>query len=107
MTGAPESIEAVLPLVRLGGTLILVGSVFPTRPVPIVPEWIVRRCLTVKGLHNYTLDDLRAALNFLVARPQFPFEELVSPWQPLGVIEQFLASPGSPGHLRLGIRPGQ
>jgi alcohol dehydrogenase len=107
MTGAAESIEAVLPLVRLGGAIILVGSVFPTRPVSIVPERIVRRCLTVKGIHNYTPDHLRAALDFLAARPPFPSETLVSEWQPLAAIEQALASPASPGHLRLGIRPGR
>jgi alcohol dehydrogenase len=107
MTGAAESIEAVLPLVRLGGAVILVGSVLPTRPVPIVPELIVRRCLTMRGVHNYTPDHLRAALDFLAARPPFPFEDLVSVWQPLGAIGRVLASPGSPGRLRLGIRPGR
>ncbi len=106
MTGAAESIEAILPLVRLGGTVVLVGSVFPTRPVPIAPEQIVRRCLTLRGVHNYAPRHLRAALDFLADHPPFPFEGLVADWQPLGAIEQLLASPGSPDRLRLGIRPG-
>jgi alcohol dehydrogenase len=105
MTGTAEAVEAVLPLARLGGGVVLVGSVFPTRPVPIAPEQIVRRCLTVRGIHNYAPDHLRTALDFLAARPPFPFESLVADWRPLGTIEQALASPGPPGCLRLGIRP--
>jgi alcohol dehydrogenase len=107
MTGAAESIEAVLPLVRPGGVVVLVGSVFPTRPVPIAPEQIVRRCLTVRGIHNYAPGHLRAALDFLAAHLPLPFGDLVADWQPLGGIEQVLASPGSPDRLRLGIRPGR
>jgi alcohol dehydrogenase len=107
MTGAVESIEAALPLVRHGGVVVLVGSVFTTRPVPIAPEQIVRRCLTVRGVHNYAPNDLRAALDFLAARPPFPFEGLVADWQPLGAIETVLASPGSSERLRLGIRPAR
>jgi alcohol dehydrogenase len=105
LTGAAESIETVLPLVRLGGVVVLVGSVFPTRPVPIAPEQIVRRCLTVRGVHNYAPNHLRAALDFLAAHTPFPFEALVANWRPLGAIEEVLASPASPARLRLGIRP--
>src|SRR5262249_33228793 len=31
LTGAPEALEAVLPLVRLGGVVVLIGAVYPTR----------------------------------------------------------------------------
>ena len=74
LTGAPTAFEAVLPLgARIGGTVILVGSVFPTRAVPIAPEQIVRRCLTVRGMHNYAPRHLGAALEFLAANPALPF----------------------------------
>jgi alcohol dehydrogenase len=105
MTGAAESIEVVLRLARIGGAIVLVGSVFPTRAVPIAPEQIVRRCLTVRGVHNYAPGHLRAALDFLASPLVFPFGDLIADWQPLGAIEQVLASPGSPDRLRLGIRP--
>lgn len=105
MTGAAESIEAILPLVRLGGVVVLVGSVFPTRPVPVAPEQIVRRCLTVRGIHNYAPSHLHAALDFLASHPPFPFEALVADWQPLEAIASVLGAPATPDHLRLGIRP--
>jgi alcohol dehydrogenase len=106
LTGAPEAIEASLPLLRLGGTLVLVGSVFPTRAVPILPEQVVRRCLTIRGVHNYRPDHLGAALDFLSsAAGSYPFAGLVSDWQPLAELDRVLQSPPDPDRPRLGIRP--
>jgi alcohol dehydrogenase len=105
MTGSPEALETILPLVRLGGVLVLVGSVFPSRSVPIAPEQIVRRCLTLQGIHNYAPRHLRAALEFLAANPQLPFSTLVAGWRPLLELGQAIAAYPSSGRLRIGIRP--
>jgi alcohol dehydrogenase len=105
LSGAPESSEASLPLLRTGGTLVLVGSVFPTRPVPIVPERIVRGCITVRGVHNYAPRHLHAALLFLAQHPQYPFGRLVAAWRPLDELDVLVGSDASPGVLRLGIQP--
>ena len=56
------------------------------------------------GLEGTTL---QAALDFLASHPEYPFDGIVADWQPLAAIEQVPASTGSPGHLRLGIRPGR
>jgi alcohol dehydrogenase len=106
MSGAPESIEGAQPLLRTGGTLVLIGSVFPTSPVPIVPERLVRGCLTVRGVHNYAPRHLHAALAFLAAHPQYPFGSLVDSWRPLDDLDALVASAPPPGALRFGIRPG-
>jgi alcohol dehydrogenase len=106
LTGAPEAIEGALPLLRTGGTLVLVGSVFPTRPVAIAPERIVRGCITVRGVHNYTPRHLRAGLEFLAAHPEYPFGTLVDSWRPLDALDAVVASALPPGALRAGIRPG-
>jgi alcohol dehydrogenase len=105
LSGAPESIEAALPLLRTGGTLVLVGSVFPTRPVPIAPERIVRGCMTVRGVHNYAPRHLHAALEFLALSPHYPFGTLVAPWRPLDELDALVASDPIPGALRIGIQP--
>jgi alcohol dehydrogenase len=105
LSGAPESIEASLPLLRTGGTLVLVGSVFPTRPVPIAPERIVRGCTTVRGVHNYAPGHLHAALMFLAQHPEYPFGRLVAPWRRLDELDAVVASDSSPGALRFGIQP--
>ena len=106
LTGEPTAFEVLFPLARLGGSLILVGAVFPSRPIAIVPEQIVRRCLTVRGIHNYAPRHLRAALEFLAAHPSIPFPALVAEWQPLSALNQVLSTSPSPGTLRIGIRPG-
>ncbi len=106
LSGSPEAIEGALPLLRTGGTLVLVGSVFPTRAVPVVPERIVRGCITVRGIHNYAPRHLQAALMFLASHPQYPFDTLVTSWRPLEELNALLASAPLPGALRFGIRPG-
>jgi alcohol dehydrogenase len=105
LSGAPEAIEETLPLLRTGGTLVLVGSVYPTRPVPIAPERIVRGCITVRGVHNYAPRHLHAALMFLALHPQYPFGTLVSSWRPLEELDDVVTSDPLPGALRFGIRP--
>ncbi len=106
LTGEPTALESLFPLARLGGSLILVGAVFPTRSIAIAPEQIVRRCLTVRGIHNYAPRHLQAALEFLAAHPSIPFPALVGDWQPLAALEQVLSTSPSPSTLRIGIRPG-
>jgi alcohol dehydrogenase len=106
LTGAADAVETVVPLVRMGGALILVGPVCPTRPVPINPESIVRRCLTLRGIHNYRPRDLQAAVGFLASQRRFPFDSLVSAWQPLSVLEEIVRTPHQPDKPRIGIRPG-
>lgn len=79
MSGAPEAIEAGIELLRIGGRYVLVGAVFPSRPVSIAAETIVRNLLSIQGVHNYTPEDLRKALRFLQdGSEQSPFEKLVA-----------------------------
>lgn len=105
MSGAPEAIESSLSLLRLGGTLVLVGSVFPTRAVPVIPEQVVRRCLKLQGIHNYQPHHLQAALRFLAGHPSYPFSTLVTDWRPLSELAEVLQAPPMPGKARIGIRP--
>jgi alcohol dehydrogenase len=105
LTGSPESFETLLPQLRLGGTAVLVGSVFPSRPVPLLLEQVVRRCLTLRGVHNYAPRHLHAALVFLANHHDYPFDTLVADWQPLATVNQALAASLPSTALRLGIRP--
>jgi alcohol dehydrogenase len=78
VSGANSAIEAALPLLRIGGRLVLVGSVFPASPVALSAEWVVRRWLTIQGVHNYAPGDLADAITFLTAHGErFPFAEVV------------------------------
>lgn len=65
MTGSTDAAELGIDALRIGGRLILVGAVFPGRPLELSAETVVRRMLRIEGVHNYRPDDLATAVNFL------------------------------------------
>lgn len=79
LSGSPAGAMLSLEVLRIGGTAVWVGTVSPTEPVSVFPEEVVRRCLTVTGIHNYAPADLASAITFLMGNhSRFPFGELVS-----------------------------
>ncbi len=77
-SGNRHSVSVCLDSLRTGGTLIVAGSVFPSDPIALHPEQLVRRLLTLRGIHNYRPDDLARAIQFLLENHQrFPFSQLV------------------------------
>jgi alcohol dehydrogenase len=101
LAGVPQTVEAGLANLRIGGTLILAGTVLPTPSVPLDPERVVRRLLTLRGVHNYTPADLAAALDFLDGPGRaFPFDALVGKVFRLENIDQAFAY----AHANPGIR---
>jgi alcohol dehydrogenase len=84
LSGSSAAAAAALEVLRIGGVAVWAGTVSPTDPVPVQPETVVRRCLTVTGIHNYTPRDLADAVRFLAAHHhRFPFAELVTKSFPL------------------------
>jgi putative phosphonate catabolism associated alcohol dehydrogenase len=105
-TGATAAFTAAWPLVRIGGRVVLVGSVFPDTPVPIALEQIVRRHLTLRGIHNYAPRHLVTAVQFLADQhARFPFAELVAAWHPLGSIRDAFTQAADPQAIRIGVGP--
>ncbi|QEG20388.1 zinc-binding dehydrogenase [Mariniblastus fucicola] len=77
--GVHAAVLTALDSVRTGGCVLLAGSVFKTEPIPLLPETVVRKMLTIRGLHNYLAEDLAFGLRFLEsAQTRYPFESLVS-----------------------------
>ena len=80
LSGSVAALEQALAETAIGGTLILVGSVHPSPPWSISPEHLVRRLLTIRGVHNYLPEDLVEALRFLGAEgSSYPFGGIVAP----------------------------
>jgi alcohol dehydrogenase len=106
LSGAPAAFESAWPIVRTGGTVVLVGSVFPSPPVSLSLEQFVRRHLTLRGVHNYAPRHLVAAVEFLAGcYRQYPFATLVKQWHALPNWRQALAAAREPANIRVGIRP--
>jgi putative phosphonate catabolism associated alcohol dehydrogenase len=105
LSGHPSAFETAWPLLRIGGTLVLVGSVFPTPAVPLLLEQVVRRQLTIRGVHNYAPRHLGMAIDFLARHhTDFPFAGLVTEWFPLAAISDAFKQSCNPNNIRVGVR---
>ncbi len=92
-----HAVGEALAGVTVGGTVVLVGSVFPADPVPFDAESIVRRLVTVAGIHNYTGAELAAAVAFLAGRGRaYPFGDAVGAVRGLHEIDAALEEAAQP-----------
>jgi alcohol dehydrogenase len=107
LAGAAGTVQSGLALVRTGGTVVLAGTVTPVGTVGFDPENVVRRLLTIRGVHNYHPRDLATALGFLAGPGRdFPWQSLVVAEYPLEQAEQaFAAAHAQPG-VRVAVVPG-
>lgn len=105
-TGHNDATRLGIESLRMGGRLGLVGAVFPTDPLPIVMERLVRRQISLIGIHNYTPEDLVSAVHFMQhAEKKYPFAELVGPIFPLNEIESAMNAARSSKNIRVCVRP--
>lgn len=106
LSGAATAWDTAFPLLRTGGRLVLVGAVFPAPPVSFEAEQVVRRQLTIQGIHNYAPRQLLAAVRFLTRHHQrYPFASIVSGWHELRDIERALVEAHKLENVRVGIAP--
>ena len=104
--GVTSAIEMCIRSVRTGGCALLAGSVFPSPKISVDPEYLVRRMLTLRGLHNYLPSDLDHALQFLArAQNRFPFEQLIEQTFPLEHTGQAFKYAKTYQPVRVAIRP--
>jgi putative phosphonate catabolism associated alcohol dehydrogenase len=105
-SGVSDSVELALTLLRNGGRYVLAGAVFPSRPLSISAETVVRGLLRIQGLHNYAAPDLGRALEFLARHGrQHKFERLVSRTFPLSRTTEAFRDAGEERLLRVAIIP--
>ncbi len=106
MSGSTEAFRQGIDLLRIGGRYALVGAVFPGTPAQLAVETLVRKLLTIRGVHNYTPEDLAAALEFLVMpEGTYPLGELVSGRFPLEEAEAAFRYAHKSGAFRIAILP--
>lgn len=106
LSGASSAVEAAVEFADIGGTVVLVGSVFPARPIAIDPEAIVRRCLSIRGVHNYAPEDLDTAVRFLErAHQRYPFASLVERTFALEDFAAAIQDAREQQRIRVALRP--
>lgn len=103
LTGFPRAFENAFDCVGIGGKIVLVGSVFPSGPASLLLEIVVRKLLSIEGIHNYTPDDLVHALFFLSKTSHLPWKSLVGIWLRLSEVDLAFQLAQSPDYYRVGV----
>ncbi len=103
--GDPSAATASLEALRIGGRLLIAGMVTPNSTFPLDGNTMTRRCLTIRGIHNYHPNHLGKALDFLAKTAEkYPYHELVSPVFTLDEIGSAFDCAKKGVSARVGIR---
>jgi len=104
--GMPDAIPLGIDLLRVGGTYVLGGVVNPQAMVTLDANLLLRKLLTLRGVHNYHPRNLIEALDFVVAnRRRFPFHDLVDGKYSLDRVNEAMADAAARRVLRAAIVP--
>ena len=104
--GLPGVVPAGIKMLRVGGRYVLGGLVNPNAMFTIDGNEILRRWITLRGVHNYHPRHLVQALDFVMAsRTRFPFKDLVDARFSLDQLDEAFARAVDRTVLRAAIVP--
>jgi threonine 3-dehydrogenase len=96
-SGSSSALQEGLAQLDVQGVAVLAGAVAADAAVALDPERVVRRQLSVFGVHNYEPRHLSSALSFLRdTQDRFPWRGLVAAPRPLQEIAYLLGTPPGP-----------
>ena len=105
--GAAQAVPEGVQALRIGGRYLIAGLVTPGSNLGVEANHLTRKCLTIKGIHNYRPAHLERALAFLSAQWQtLPFRSLVREVYPLNQVNQAIQAALSGEAIRVALRPG-
>lgn len=106
VAGIKQLIPQGILLLRPGGDYILVGLVHPDSALGITAEQLIRKCIRMKGVHNYAPWHLEEAMAFLERnQDRYPFEELVSPPYSLEHLQEAVHKAKEQQWMRVSVKP--
>jgi len=104
--GVADALPLGLEMVRVGGTYVIAGLVSPGANVTLDANRLVKKMITLKGVHNYHPRHLIEALDFVVKyKTIYPFAELVDGQYALDDVTQAMSDASSQRVLRAAIVP--
>lgn len=102
--GSARAVPEGLRWLRPGGHYALAGMVHPESSLSLTGEALIRKCLTLRGVHNYAPHHLDEAIGFLDQhRDNHPWESLVSPAMPLWRLDEAFALAESGRWCRVAV----
>jgi putative phosphonate catabolism associated alcohol dehydrogenase len=106
VAGTPTVVPDGILALRPGGWYVFAGLVLPGPSLALSGETILRKCLTLRGIHNYAPRHLHAAIDFLKeSQKEQRWEQLVSPPLSLMQINEAFASAASGQWPRVAVAP--
>ena len=104
--GATEAADVAMEALDVAGRYLLAGLVTPNSLLRIDANQVIRKVLTIAGVHNYGPGHLQGALEFLQAHhTAYPFDAVVGKVFPLARINDAIQEAASGKYTRVGIRP--
>jgi putative phosphonate catabolism associated alcohol dehydrogenase len=98
----PDGVRALRP----GGHYVWAGMVHPETKLDLTGEAVLRKCLTIRGAHNYAPEHLAVGLDFLARNhPRLPFDKLVSPPLPLERLDEAISLTRERTWQRVSVQP--
>lgn len=106
LSGSSRAVQSAFEVIDLGGRIALIGSVSPAPEISFEPSGYVKNLTTVVGSHNYRVDDLGEAVDFLrrTAHQQL-FDDLVPEPMRLADIVEAVAVANTGSDPRIAVRP--
>lgn len=106
VTGSSAVIPDGVKALRPGGHYVWAGMVHPKTQLDLTGEAVLRKCLTLRGVHNYAPRHLADSLDFLAQNhTRLPFEKLTSPPLPLEKLNEGLELTRTRQWQRVAIQP--
>ena len=104
--GRPSVVATGIEMLRTGGRYIIGGLVNPKAELTIDGNLILRKMITMRGIHNYHPRQLIQALDFVMAnRARFPFKEIVDSKFTLDQLDEAFSCAADHSVLRAAIVP--
>ncbi|MDH3636570.1 MAG: zinc-binding dehydrogenase [Gammaproteobacteria bacterium] len=104
--GHPGVVSTGIKMLRTGGRYIIAGLVNPDANMNIDGNEILRKMITIKGIHNYHPRQLIQALDFVMTnRDRYPFADIVDSKFSLEQLDEAFTRASDHSVLRAAIVP--
>jgi putative phosphonate catabolism associated alcohol dehydrogenase len=106
VAGTSQIISEGIDLLRPGGFYGFIGMVHPDSKLTFTGEQIIRKCLTIFGIHNYAPIHLDQSIVFLQQTyRKYPYESLISPPYALSELQKAFHAAQSQQWPRISVKP--
>jgi len=104
--GLASVVPTGIHMLRVGGRYVIGGLVSPNDMFKLDGNELLRKLITLKGVHNYHPRHLIQALDFVMAnRNRFPFKDMVDSRFPLDKLNEAFAKAAERTVLRAAVIP--